>query len=34
MIDLKTGELLPHGRDLLLTKISPTPYEKDAKFPS
>ncbi|MEX3713623.1 phage/plasmid primase, P4 family [Cytobacillus horneckiae] len=34
IINLKTGELLPHDRDLLLTKISPIPYEKDAKCPN
>lgn len=34
VINLKTGELLSHDRDLLLTKISPIPYEKDAKCPN
>ncbi len=34
VIDLKTGELLPHDRDLLLTKISPIQYMKDAKCPN
>lgn len=34
VIDLKTGELRPHDRDLLLTKMSPIPYEKDANCPN
>jgi putative DNA primase/helicase len=34
VIDLKSGELSPHDRDLLLTKISPIPYEKNAKCPN
>ncbi|MEJ9333181.1 phage/plasmid primase, P4 family, partial [Bacillus licheniformis] len=34
VIDLKTGELRPHDRDLLLTKMSPIPYEKDADCPN
>jgi putative DNA primase/helicase len=34
VIDLKTGELRNHDRDLLLTKISPIPYEKDAECPN
>ncbi|PRS02422.1 DNA primase [Bacillus atrophaeus] len=34
VIDLKTGELLPHDRDLLFTKISPVAYEKDADCPN
>jgi putative DNA primase/helicase len=34
VIDLKTGELLPHDRDLLLTKISPIAYDKNAKCPN
>jgi putative DNA primase/helicase len=33
VIDLKTGELLPHDRDLLLTKISNIHYDKDADCP-
>ena len=31
VIDLKTGELLPHDRDLLLTKISPIKYDRNAE---
>ncbi|MEW9578120.1 phage/plasmid primase, P4 family [Bacillus toyonensis] len=34
VIDLKTGELLPHDRDLLLTKISPIKYNKNAECPN
>ncbi|WP_374989118.1 phage/plasmid primase, P4 family [Priestia megaterium] len=34
VIDLKTGELLPHDRDLLLTKISPIPYKRNADCPN
>lgn len=34
VIDLKTGELLPHDRDLLLTKISPIHYDKEAECPN
>ncbi|WP_242447977.1 DNA primase family protein, partial [Bacillus thuringiensis] len=34
VIDLKTGELLPHNRDLLLTKISPIKYDKNAECPN
>lgn len=34
VVDLKTGELLQHDRDLLLTKISPIPYKKDAECPN
>ncbi|WP_340640635.1 phage/plasmid primase, P4 family [Bacillus atrophaeus] len=34
VIDLKTGDLLPHDRDLLFTKISPVAYEKDADCPN
>ncbi|WEG13980.1 phage/plasmid primase, P4 family [Pullulanibacillus sp. KACC 23026] len=34
VIDLKTGELKKHDRDLLLTKISPVPYKKDTKCPN
>ncbi|MES1047213.1 DNA primase [Heyndrickxia oleronia] len=34
VIDLKTGELLPHNRELLLTKISPIPYIKGAECPN
>ncbi|HFJ9284827.1 TPA: phage/plasmid primase, P4 family [Bacillus toyonensis] len=34
VIDLKTGELLPHDRDLLLTKMSPIKYDKDAQCPN
>lgn len=28
VIDLKTGEILPHDRDLLFTKISTVAYQK------
>ena len=34
VIDLKTGELLPHDRDLLFTKISPISYQTDADCPN
>ncbi|MBT0793185.1 DNA primase [Bacillus cereus] len=34
VVDLKTGELMPHDRELLITKISPIRYEKDAKCPN
>ncbi|PCK21868.1 DNA primase [Bacillus pumilus] len=34
VINLKTGELKPHDRNLLLTKMSPIPYEKDADCPN
>ncbi|MGG4126616.1 phage/plasmid primase, P4 family, partial [Bacillus licheniformis] len=34
VIDLKTGELLPHDRDLLFTKISPISYQPDADCPN
>ncbi|ASN71416.1 phage/plasmid primase, P4 family [Bacillus toyonensis] len=34
VIDLKTGELLPHDRDLLLTKLSPIKYDKNADCPN
>jgi len=34
IIDLKTGELLPHDRDLLLTKLSPIKYERNAECPN
>ncbi|WP_111292173.1 phage/plasmid primase, P4 family [Bacillus safensis] len=34
VINLKTGELRPHDRNLLLTKMSPIPYEKDADCPN
>ncbi|MDA1773299.1 phage/plasmid primase, P4 family [Bacillus cereus] len=34
VIDLKTGELLPHDRDLLLTKLSPIKYERNAECPN
>lgn len=30
-IDLRTGELRPHRREDLITKICPTPYEADAR---
>jgi putative DNA primase/helicase len=34
VINLKTGELLPHDRDLLLTKMSPIAYDKNTKCPN
>ncbi|QLI45380.1 DNA primase [Bacillus pumilus] len=34
VINLKTGELRPHDRNLLLTKMSHIPYEKDADCPN
>lgn len=34
VIDLRNGELLPHDRDLLLTKISNINYDKNAKCPN
>ncbi|WP_144528758.1 phage/plasmid primase, P4 family [Peribacillus simplex] len=34
VVDLRTGEFIPHDRDLLLTKISPIDYEKDAECPN
>ncbi len=34
VIDLKTGELSPHDRDLLFTKISPIEYHKNTECPS
>ncbi|MED1821005.1 phage/plasmid primase, P4 family [Bacillus subtilis] len=34
VIDLKTGELLPHDRDFLFTKISSVAYQKDAECPN
>jgi putative DNA primase/helicase len=34
VIDLKTGELKPHDRDLLLTKMTPIQYHKEAKCPN
>lgn len=33
VIDLKTGELLPHNRDLWVTKQVPVPYEPEASCP-
>ena len=30
-IDLKTGELLPHSRTYLITKIAPIEYDTDAQ---
>jgi putative DNA primase/helicase len=32
-IDLQTGELHPHNRDDLITKIAPVEYDPDAKAP-
>src|SRR5262245_15621797 len=32
-LDLRTGELRPHRREDLLTKLCPTPYDPDAKCP-
>jgi len=32
-IDLKTGELLPHSRADLITKLAPVEYDPDAKAP-
>ncbi|WP_212958786.1 phage/plasmid primase, P4 family [Bacillus sanguinis] len=34
VIDLKTGELLSHDRDLLLTKLSPIKYDRNAECPN
>ncbi|OOR06470.1 DNA primase [Bacillus mycoides] len=34
VIDLKTGELLPHDRDWLLTKLSPIKYDRNAECPN
>lgn len=34
VVDLKTGELLPHDRELLITKISPIEYDRNAKCPN
>lgn len=33
VIDLKTGELLQHSKDRLITKIAPVEYQKDADCP-
>lgn len=33
-LNLKTGELYPHNRDDLMTKMVPYPYVKDAKAPT
>jgi putative DNA primase/helicase len=33
VIDLKTGELLPHNPSFKMTKISPASYNKDAEAP-
>ena len=33
-VDLRTGELRPHRREDLLTKLAPVQYEPDAKTPS
>lgn len=34
VIDLKTGELKPHGRGYFMTKISPIAYDLEAKCPT
>jgi putative DNA primase/helicase len=34
MVDLRTGELLAHDRDCLITKLCPTPYQPDADCPT
>ncbi|EMI11236.1 DNA primase family protein [Anoxybacillus gonensis] len=34
VIDLKTGELLPHSREYLMTKISPVSYDPKAECPT
>ena len=34
ILDLRTGELLPHRREALLTKISPVPYNPRATCPT
>ncbi|MGF9601345.1 phage/plasmid primase, P4 family [Bacillus subtilis] len=34
VIDLKNGELLPHDRDFLITKISSVAYQKNADCPN
>ena len=33
VVDLKTGELLPHNKDRLITKIAPIIYDKNADCP-
>lgn len=33
VVDLATGDLLPHDRDLLLTKVTPVPYVAGATHP-
>ncbi len=32
VIDLKTGELLPHAREYFITKVAPVEYDPDATF--
>ena len=32
-VDLRTGELLPHNRDHLITKLAPTEYDPSAECP-
>jgi putative DNA primase/helicase len=34
VLDLQTGELRPHDRELLMTKVAPAPYDADAKCPT
>lgn len=34
VLDLRTGELMDHDRDLLLTKIAPIAYDADARCPT
>jgi P4 family phage/plasmid primase-like protien len=34
VIDLKTGDLLPHKREYMMTKISPVTYDPNAKCPT
>ena len=34
VINLRTGELLPHRREYMMTKIAPVHYDPDAKCPT
>lgn len=34
VLDLQTGALRPHDRDLLMTKVAPAPYDADTKCPT